>query len=80
MRYEEYKGEERDIMDDSMEKEVINKIKQIIGKDFDVNIKNQHELVDFIKNPENYIEDKDIARDIIELNSLINMMEDFYNV
>lgn len=78
MFYKEQENDNSAILDDGNVKETINIIKQFIDKDIEVNIKTEEELVDFIDNPEKYVDDDQLVKEIKDLKELIVLMGDFY--
>lgn len=79
MKYEVFGKDKRDILDESNITEVLNNIKSLIGKDFEVKIETQAELSNFIKRPGDFLQDEEIIKEITELKELIEMMGVYYN-
>lgn len=77
----EYKTPEKDsddVLDDSNITQTIDVIKELTGKEFEINIETEAELIDFIDNPEKYIDDIELSQKISELKKLIIQMGDVY--
>lgn len=68
-----------DVLDDSIEKETLSIIERLIGKKLDLEIKDQGQLLDFLNNPDKFLEDKDTAREVEDLREVILGMSDVYN-
>ena len=80
MKYPIFKNQKEDILDDSNITEVLNKVKNLIGKNFEVELGTDDDLVLFLNKPEVFIEDEETIGLIKELRELIEIMGEVYHV
>lgn len=66
------------ILDDSNIKETLNIISELIGTNLDIEIKNEEELINFLDNPGNYLNNEETIIQIRELKELIIKMSGIY--
>ena len=78
MTYEIPEPQKRDILDDSNVKETLDIIEDFTGEKLNVDIKTEHELVEFLDYPERFIQDKKAIEVIKSLKELIIEMSDIY--
>lgn len=60
-------------------KNTISILEELLDKKLNIEIKTQSDLVDFINNPEKYIDDEAIIEEIKRLKELVIEMSDLYN-
>ena len=80
MKYPILKNQKEHILDDSNIIEVLNKVKNLIGKNFEVELETDDDLVLFLNKPEVFIEDEETVGLIKELRELIEIMGEVYHV
>lgn len=80
MKYPILKNQKEHILDDSNIIEVLNKVKNLIGKNFEVELETDDDLVLFLNKPEVFIEDEETIDLIKELRELIEIMGEVYHV
>lgn len=80
MKYPILKNQKEHILDDSNITEVLNKVKNLIGKNFEVELETDDDLVLFLNKPEVFIEDEKTIGLIKELRELIEIMGEVYHV
>lgn len=79
MEYEKNHLDKQFILDDSLEKETLNIIENLIGKKLNIEINNQRELVEFLNNPGLFLNDQEMIDDIKNLKELIVEMSSIYH-
>lgn len=80
MKYPILKNQKEHILDDSNITEILNKVKNLIGKNFEVELENDDDLVLFLNKPEVFIEDEETIGLIKELRELLEIMGEVYHV
>ena len=80
MKYPIPKNQKEHILDDSNITEVLNKVKNLIGKNFEVELETDDDLVLFLNKPEVFIEDEETIGLIKELRELLEIMGEVYHV
>ena len=80
MKYPILKSQKEHILDDSNITEGLNKVKNLIGKNFEVELETDDDLVLFLNKPEVFIEDEETIGLIKELRELIELMGEVYHV
>lgn len=78
MEYPIFENNKINILDDTLSADAINKIRNIIGRNFELEINSDYELLNLLNNPELFIEDLDIIYKIKEINYLISIIESIY--
>lgn len=70
------KSEENKYESDAFD--ILSKIKEILEIDIDVDIKNTEELISFLNKPAIFLEDKQLIKEIDNLNQLIKLIGEHY--
>lgn len=80
MKYDIPNKEKGDILDNNSIKQVLSIIKELVEEDFTVKIETAAKLIDFLNNPELFLDDEKTIDKIKKLRDIIVQTGDFYYV
>lgn len=78
MKYDTPQPRKRDILDDSVVKETLGIIEDLLDMKLDLDFTTEKEIVAFLDYPERFIQDEKTIEDIRNLKELIIEMSDLY--
>lgn len=78
MKYDMPEPEKRDILDDSIVKQTLDIIENLLEENLDLDITSESEVVEFLDYPERFIKDQRVIKEIRNLKELIIEMSDIY--
>lgn len=78
MKYNIPERNKRDKLDDSNYIQAYNNLEKVLGVKLNLEIKSEEEIVELLKNPEKFIEDKEVINNIKEVKNIIIEMSDIY--
>lgn len=80
MKYNIPEPQKRDILDDSIVKQTLDIIENLLEESLDLNITSESEVVEFLDYPERFVKDQRVIGEIRNLKELIIEMSDIYYV
>lgn len=58
--------------------QTLSKIKDVLEVNFDIEIKDNEDIINLLNNPEIFLDDKKVIKDINNLNDLIKLIGEYY--
>lgn len=58
--------------------QTLSKIKDVLEVNLDIEIKDNEDIIDLLNNPEIFLDDKKVIKDINNLNDLIKLIGEYY--